>query len=140
MIEYQAGDIWRGTGKLDDGEFLILAVNGAFVNGYWMLDKGYGDNYDVQIANKTVNVSRMYTIRLNALYDFIRSIPDDALENLREMTAKALGLNRVTVTGEPAGVAALKDDTIDKLQRELVKVTAQRDVFKELYLKREGLE
>lgn len=142
MIDYQAGDIWKCMGKLDDGEFLVLAVNEPCVNGVWLLDKGYGDDYDVPVGNRYVNPSRMYTIRINSMLDFIRSVPEEKLEEVRDMTAKALGLNRVVITGEvqePAGVTALKDDTIDNLQRELVKVTAQRDVYRELYLKREGL-
>lgn len=143
MIEYQAGDIWKCMGKMDDGEFLILAVNEPCVSGFWLLDKGYGDDYDTPIGNKYVNPARMYTMRLNALMDFIRSVSDEKLEEVRDVTAKAMGLNRVVITGEVRQEE--KDDgaaqaTIIGLQKDLVRMTAQRDVYKELYLKREGME
>ena len=142
MMDYQAGDIWRCMGTRDDGEILIVAVHDSAVTALWLVDKPCGNDYDVQLGNRYVNTTKIYTMRINALLDFVRSIPDEILEDVKDKTAKALGLNRVVITGEvqePAGVTALKDDTIDNLQRELVKVTAQRDVFKELYLKREGI-
>lgn len=148
MIEYQAGDIWKCAGKYDDGELLIISVNGVVINAIWLSDKPIGDGNDVLLGNKYVNCARLYNLRDGALLDFIRSVPEEKMEEIRGGIAKALGLNRTIVTGT---IQQDDDSLLQEIRElkemlsgadlagrdELIKIKAQRDVFKELYLRRE---
>ena len=148
MIEYQSGDIWKCAGKFEDGELLIIAVNGTVINAIWLCDKPMNDGNDIMLGNRYINAARVYTLRESALLDFVRSVPDEKMEEVREGIARALGLNRTTITGT---VSTQDEELLQEIRElkemlsgvdlptrdEMIKVKAQRDVFKELYLRRE---